>query len=85
MSTNNFHFRIGLTGFCILPLGMEVIIEETYPLEPSTGSSIVFVGAQLSAVLCIILSGVLERPLKSSEALEIEVFKIIAFKPSAFS
>ena len=61
-----------MTGFSILPLGMEIIVEETYPLDPSTGASFTFVMNQVMGVVCIVLAGELARPLESPD-IEIEV------------
>ena len=58
-----------------MPLGMEISLEETYPLDPATGASFIYVYGQLAGVLCIILSGVLKKPLTDPGDLEIEVYK----------
>lgn len=54
---------------------MELSEENTYPLESSTGITIINVSAQLQGLILIAVSGFLDTDLVSSD-LEIQVIKV---------
>ena len=53
---------------------MELSLEVTFPVDPAAGVSIIFLSAQLQAVVYISLSGVMEQEL-DEEGLALEVLQ----------
>lgn len=73
----------GFIAFGILPLGMELSEENTYPLESSTGITIINVSAQLQGLILIAVSGFLDTDLVSSD-LEIQTCTSDDQEPGAY-
>ena len=63
---------MGALAFGILPLGFELAREATFPVEPSTGLSVLFVTGQIVSALLILVSGAMEQEL-GDKFLAIEV------------
>ena len=60
--------RAGLVSFGIVPLGAELCLENTYPLDPAAGVSLVF-GASTTVTVVVIISliGLLEQDLSQEK------------------
>jgi hypothetical protein len=53
--------------FGLLPLGFELSLETTYPVDPAAGISLIFASGQLQGTLLIILAGLMEGELSQQE------------------
>jgi len=63
-----FHvnFSCGFCGFGLLPLGNELVLENTYPVDPAAGLSLMFAVSQLSGTVLIGIAGALEQDATAS-------------------
>jgi len=56
----------------LLPLGAELILENTYPVDPAAGMSLLQFSLQLSGGLLLLLAGYLDKDI-SKDLKKIEV------------
>ncbi len=50
-----FFLSQGVVSFGILPISFELVLENTHPLDPSAGLSLIFALSQLTAIIFISL------------------------------
>ena len=65
-------FRFGTLAFGVYPLGLELSVEATYPLDEATGTVLIFLSGQIQGAILIIFSGLMAQEL-DSYGLSIEV------------
>ena len=63
-------------AFGVYPLGLELSVEATYPLDEATGTVLIFFSGQIQGAILVILSGFMAQDLSPYEA-TIEVIYII--------
>uniref|UniRef100_F6TYP3 Major facilitator superfamily (MFS) profile domain-containing protein n=1 Tax=Ciona intestinalis TaxID=7719 RepID=F6TYP3_CIOIN len=66
---------IGFFGMPLFPLGNELVVETTYPAEPSTSTGLVFLSGQLQGMLLILVLQNVAKPVP--EFMSIHIFKIL--------
>ena len=62
---NNFSF--GACAFGIYPLGLELSVEATYPLDEATGTVLIFLSGQVQGAILVVLAGVMAQDLSAYE------------------
>jgi hypothetical protein len=45
-STLNYFARFGIFGFGMYPIGLELSVEATYPIDESAGTAIIFLSGK---------------------------------------
>ena len=48
------------------PLGLELSVENTYPVDEAAGTALIFLSGQIQGAILIMISGVMEQPLKDT-------------------
>ena len=64
--------RFGMLAFGVYPLGLELSVEATYPLDEATGTVLIFLSGQIQGAILIIFAGVMAEEL-DDYGLSIEV------------
>ena len=58
-----FDFRFGTFGFAYYTLGFELAVEESYPIDQTFGTAMLFFSGQLQGAILIAISDSLSQPL----------------------
>ena len=53
----------GVFGFGMYPLGLELAVENTYPLDEAAGVALIFLSGQIQGAILIMISGAMEQDL----------------------
>ena len=56
----------GVFGFGMYPLGLELSVENTYPVDEAAGTALIFLSGQIQGAILIMISGAMEQPLKDT-------------------
>ena len=72
----------GIFGFGMYPLGLELSVENTYPVDEAAGTALIFLSGQIQGAILIMISGLLEKDLKDPSVsvnfqLELNVFNLL--------
>ena len=51
----------GVFGFGMYPLGLELAVENTYPLDEAAGVALIFLSGQIQGAILIMISGAMEQ------------------------
>ena len=54
----------GIFGFGMYPMGLELSVENTYPVDETAGTALIFLSGQIQGALLIMISGLMEQDLK---------------------
>ncbi len=65
--------RLGILCFGLLPLSAELILENTYPIDPPTGMSLYFAMSQIGSVVVIGAKGFLEQDVEDDGSGKVQV------------
>ena len=55
--TFHLYFRFGIFGFGMYPIGLELSVEATYPIDESAGTAIIFLSGNYKSLEFIPLVG----------------------------
>jgi len=62
-----FSAFFGVFGFGMYPLGLELSVEVTYPVDESIGTALIFLSGQLQGAILVFISSLLEQDLSEAE------------------
>jgi len=62
-----FSAMFGIFGFGMYPLGLELSVEVTYPVDESIGTALIFLSGQLQGAILVFVSSLLEQDLTEEE------------------
>jgi len=62
-----FASLFGVFGFGMYPLGLELSVEVTYPVDESIGTALIFLSGQLQGGILVLVSSMLEQDLTPAE------------------
>ena len=68
----------GVFGFGMYPIGLELSVENTYPVDEAAGTALIFLSGQIQGSMLIMISGAMEQELSPGLA-EISVILIYFF------
>lgn len=57
----------GVFGFGMYPLGLELSVENTYPVDEAAGTALIFLSGQIQGAILVMISGAMERDLKNPQ------------------
>ena len=67
-----FLYRFGILGFGVYPLGLELSVEASYPVDEAAGTALIFLSGQVQGGILVLFAQILAQDL-NEEAQEIEV------------
>ena len=53
----------GIFGFGMYPIGLELAVENTYPVDEAAGTALIFLSGQIQGSILIMISGAMEKEL----------------------
>eukprot|EP00093_Oithona_nana_P009054 09054.XXX_458141_457607_1 [CDS] Oithona nana genome sequencing. len=53
----------GIFGFGMYPIGLELSVENTYPVDEAAGTALIFLSGQIQGSILIMISGAMEQEL----------------------
>lgn len=57
----------GVFGFGMYPLGLELSVENTYPVDEAAGTALIFLSGQIQGAILVMISGAMETDLKNPQ------------------
>ena len=55
----------GVFGFGMYPLGLELSVENTYPIDQAAGTALIFMSGQVQGAILVLISAAMEQDLYS--------------------
>ena len=55
----------GIFGFGMYPIGLELSVENTYPVDEAAGTALIFLSGQIQGAILILISAAMEQDLEN--------------------